>query len=386
MSQYSRYPTLSGGGGGTVTSVGITSGTASVLSVSGSPITNSGSITLTINQASGSQNGYLSSSDWTTFNNKQASGNYITALTGDVTATGPGSVLATLANIPNKVYVDYISGNDSNTGTIVSPWKTIQHAYNSISPSINIPYVIYVSGGNNDTDGAITAKPNVSIVSDYPIQIAPSGFTISGGTTNDGCTFVNLIFLGAFSWIRNDNSAIGLTFVNTEFFSGPTFRQEGSGTAGVFAYNSVFVNSVWQLPNAYGVFDTCSFYGTTTFDDPGTGGLAYIEFDGGYSSGAMTITGLYNPAYFTGFVHDVAFGASLIFSAGTGGTAAIELDSSGMPSTITGTPSATTLLSLSQYESYTPSDSSKWANPQPTTVKQALDRIAAVVGLSIPIP
>lgn len=46
-------------------------------------------------------NGYLSSTDWSTFNGKQASGNYITALTGDVTASGPGSVAATLAATSN---------------------------------------------------------------------------------------------------------------------------------------------------------------------------------------------------------------------------------------------------------------------------------------------
>ncbi len=46
-----------------------------------------------------SHNGYLSSTDWTTFNGKQASGNYITALTGDVAAAGPGSVAATIANL-----------------------------------------------------------------------------------------------------------------------------------------------------------------------------------------------------------------------------------------------------------------------------------------------
>ena len=41
-------------------------------------------------------NGYLSSTDWNTFNGKQAAGSYITALTGDVTAAGPGSASATL--------------------------------------------------------------------------------------------------------------------------------------------------------------------------------------------------------------------------------------------------------------------------------------------------
>lgn len=48
--------------------------------------------------ASGSTKGFLTSADWTTFNSKQAAGNYITALTGDVTASGPGSAAATIAN------------------------------------------------------------------------------------------------------------------------------------------------------------------------------------------------------------------------------------------------------------------------------------------------
>lgn len=48
-------------------------------------------------------NGYLSSTDWNTFNGKQAAGSYITALTGDVAATGPGSVGATLATVNSNV-------------------------------------------------------------------------------------------------------------------------------------------------------------------------------------------------------------------------------------------------------------------------------------------
>lgn len=49
-------------------------------------------------KADGSTDGYLDSADWTTFNSKQAAGNYITALTGDVVAAGPGSVAATIQN------------------------------------------------------------------------------------------------------------------------------------------------------------------------------------------------------------------------------------------------------------------------------------------------
>jgi len=53
--------------------------------------------------ATSSQNGYLTSTDWNTFNNKQAAGNYITALTGDGTASGPGSAALTLSTVNSNV-------------------------------------------------------------------------------------------------------------------------------------------------------------------------------------------------------------------------------------------------------------------------------------------
>lgn len=67
----------------------VTIGTANGLSIAGQ--------VLSLALASTSTTGALSSTDWNTFNNKQAAGNFITALTGDVTATGPGSVAATIS-------------------------------------------------------------------------------------------------------------------------------------------------------------------------------------------------------------------------------------------------------------------------------------------------
>ena len=66
------------------------------------PLTGGGNLsadrTLSMTQANATTNGWLSSTDWNTFNNKQAAGNYLTGLTGDVTATGPGSAAATISN------------------------------------------------------------------------------------------------------------------------------------------------------------------------------------------------------------------------------------------------------------------------------------------------
>lgn len=127
MSQYSHYPVPSGGGSGvsslnsltgaltlvggtgiTVTPSGsnITIASTGVTSVTGTaPVVSSGGTTPAISMAAAttSVNGYLTSTDWNTFNGKQASGNYLTALTGDGTASGPGSAALTLATVNSNV-------------------------------------------------------------------------------------------------------------------------------------------------------------------------------------------------------------------------------------------------------------------------------------------
>lgn len=82
---------------------------------------------LSIAQANSTTNGFLSSTDWSTFNSKQPAGNYITALTGDVTATGPGSAAATVAfvggqsatNVANGVALALAATNLSTANAIV---------------------------------------------------------------------------------------------------------------------------------------------------------------------------------------------------------------------------------------------------------------------------
>jgi hypothetical protein len=90
---------LSTNGSGTLSWVSAAVG--SVTNVTGTaPIsvaTGTSTPVISMSQANGSTNGYLSSADWATFNSKQAAGNYITALTGDVTASGSGSAAATLS-------------------------------------------------------------------------------------------------------------------------------------------------------------------------------------------------------------------------------------------------------------------------------------------------
>ena len=86
---------------GTVTSVGLTVGsTGTDVNVADSPITSSGNITLNLPTASATNRGLLSSADWTTFNNKQAAGNYVTLDTYQtITASKTFSVGFNLASV-----------------------------------------------------------------------------------------------------------------------------------------------------------------------------------------------------------------------------------------------------------------------------------------------
>lgn len=84
----------------TLTGASLVEATSSVLTLTGATNAVLGTgVSIAVKQSSTSQNGYLSSTDWNTFNGKQPSGSYITALTGDVTASGPGSATSTLATV-----------------------------------------------------------------------------------------------------------------------------------------------------------------------------------------------------------------------------------------------------------------------------------------------
>ena len=114
---YATYPfegsSGGGGGSGTVTSVGLADGSKTpIYSISGSPVTTSGTLTFTLNTEpantvlAGPTSG---SAAQPTFRSlvladlPSQTQNAITALTGDGTASGPGSVPFTLATVNSNV-------------------------------------------------------------------------------------------------------------------------------------------------------------------------------------------------------------------------------------------------------------------------------------------
>ncbi|WP_374001321.1 beta strand repeat-containing protein [Bdellovibrio bacteriovorus] len=106
--------------GSGITSFGGQSGNSQSLAIGtagNSPAWSSAADTHTLNipmaSAAGVTAGLLNKTDYDAFAAKQPAGNYVTALTGDVTATGPGSVAATIA-------ADAVTSAKIANGTIVS--------------------------------------------------------------------------------------------------------------------------------------------------------------------------------------------------------------------------------------------------------------------------
>lgn len=221
--------------------------------------------------ADATHKGFLTSADWSAFNGKQASGNYITALTGDVTASGPGSVAATLANIPNAtpmagdllataiaapatpaagkgaVYVDSTSKNlavKDDAGVVKHGVQTQASASNTFLTAISDAGAVSTGTavtsinktGSTALVGAVTLTggSNVTLTqSGQDISIASTG----GGTSNKvGCrayssTTITLNTSGlaalGFDTERWDNGATHNTVTNNSRFV--------ATTAGVYA-------------------------------------------------------------------------------------------------------------------------------------------------------
>jgi hypothetical protein len=106
---------------GTVASVAQTTNSVSGLTVSGSPITTSGTLALTLAQATTSTNGYLSSTDWNTFNNKQSSGTYVTSVTASTPLSSSGGTTPDISIDPSAIF-NYVASNTSvYGGTYTAP-------------------------------------------------------------------------------------------------------------------------------------------------------------------------------------------------------------------------------------------------------------------------
>lgn len=160
----------------------VTLGTANGLSLS--------SQVLSLGLSGTSATGALSSTDWNTFNGKQAAGNYITALTGDVVASGPGSASSTIqSNVVSNAKLAQmatltIKGN--NTGSTANASDLTVAQVNAILPvfTATLNGLTPLSGGGTTNylraDGTWAPVSGGSGTVTSVALTAPSIFTVSG--------------------------------------------------------------------------------------------------------------------------------------------------------------------------------------------------------------
>lgn len=139
-----------------------------------------GNHTFNLPTASAVNRGALSSADWSTFNAKQPAGSYITALTTDVSATGPGSVVATIQpNVVTNAKLAQMPANTlkgNNTGVLANALDlTVSQVQTMLSiPTSSSPLPV-TSGGTG-----LSAVPT-------------NGQLLIGNTITSGYTLATLI-------------------------------------------------------------------------------------------------------------------------------------------------------------------------------------------------
>ena len=331
---------------------------AGVSSVAGtapiSAVNVSGAVTISISQSSASTDGYLSSTDWTTFNSKQPAGNYITSLTGEATASGPGAASVTLTNsaVIGKVLtgLNVTGGSISATDSILAAFGKIQNQINGLigglqyqgtwNASTNTPtltsgvgtngyfYIVSVAGSTN-LDGITDWK-----VGDWAVYHAASWQKVDN---TESVTSVNG-FTGAVS-LTTSNISEGTNLYFTDLRARQAISLTTTGTSGAATYD-----------NTTGVLNIPQYQGGVTSFNTRTGAITLLDTD---VTGALGYTPVTNARTLTinGTTFDLT--ANRTWSVGTVTSVGLTMPSAftvtNSPVTGSGTLTVTAAGLASQY-------------------------------------
>jgi len=196
---------ITGAGGAVVTGTypnfTITTPSGTVTSVTGTaPIASSGGATpaISISQATTSTDGYLSSTDWNTFNNKQPAGTYVNSVSATAPITSTGGTTPTLAMPAATGSVNgYLTSTDWNTFNSKGPAVTYTTSYvpfgqGTTTPNLSSSFT-YVTGTGTLTAPAVSASNGLvvnsnTVAASYSIPSGSSAMSAGPMTVASGQT------------------------------------------------------------------------------------------------------------------------------------------------------------------------------------------------------
>lgn len=266
----------------------VTIGTANGLSLS--------TQVLSLGLASTSTTGALSNTDWNTFSNKQPAGNYITALTGDVSASGPGSATATVNSVGGS------SAATIHTAEIAANGASVALASNAIVlRDVNGSFAAGVITVDNVIDNGLTA--NTALIADGSKQLKSSvttstelgfvsGVTSSIQTQLNAKTTASTGDIGQTSFTAANNQAsatnvTGLAFANASVGGFTAFvRVALLATTSLYEYvelQGIQKGSTWEMTSkstgdVSGILFTITTAGQIQYTSPNASGFTSLTF------------------------------------------------------------------------------------------------------------
>jgi hypothetical protein len=201
---------------GTVTSV---TGTA--------PVVSSGGTTPAISMAaaSASANGYLTSTDWSTFNGKQPAGAYLTSVTSDAPLTGAGTSASHLSIPAATTSVNgYLTSTDWNTFNGKQPAGTYVTSVTGTAPVVSsggTTPAISMAAASTSVSGYLTStdwntfngKGSGSVTSVSVVSANGLAGTVATATTTPAITLTTTIT----GLLKGNGTAISAAVANTDY-------------------------------------------------------------------------------------------------------------------------------------------------------------------------
>jgi hypothetical protein len=291
-----------------------------VTSVSGtSPISSSGGTTpaISISQAGVASNGYLSSTDWNTFNGKgSVSSVDLTASTGISVSGGPitttGSITVT-NTAPDQIVSLTGTGTTNITGTYPNFTINSDDQYDGTVTSVGITAGtgINVSGSPITTSGSITvtnSAPDQTVVLNAGTGISTSGtypnFTITNTSPSSGGTVTS---------VGISTSAAALAITNSPITSSGNIGVNFGGISSQYVRGD---GALANFPTSQGGGSSVSYYFNGSVNQGTFGGNTYYEMSKTPIFGAGTNFTINADGYIAQFITDAGDPSLLSIPAG----------------------------------------------------------------------